>query len=78
VTRHSECPFRQASIRLQPTLATPATRQCQGKGITGAHLALILRAYFKCRLWKHKFGDELILERVELDALICREYPCST
>jgi hypothetical protein len=30
------------------------------------------------RLWKLSPGDELTLERVEMDAQVCRQYPCST
>ena len=33
---------------------------------------------FMHRLWKLRPGEELTLERVEMDAQICREYPCST
>ena len=35
-------------------------------------------AYFMCRLWKLRPGEELTLERVEMDAQVCRQYPCST
>ena len=35
-------------------------------------------AYFMHRLYKLRLGDELTLERVEMDARVCREYPCST
>jgi hypothetical protein len=35
-------------------------------------------AYFMHRLYKLRSGDELTLERVEMDAQICRQYPCST
>jgi hypothetical protein len=29
------------------------------------------------RLWKLRPGDELTLERIEMDARVCPEYPCS-
>jgi hypothetical protein len=35
-------------------------------------------ALFMHRLYKLRPGDELTLERVELDAQVCRQYPCST
>ena len=35
-------------------------------------------AYFMHRLYKLRPGDELTLERVEMDARICRQSPCST
>ena len=35
-------------------------------------------AYFMHRLYKLCPGDELTLERIEMDAQICRQYPCST
>jgi hypothetical protein len=35
-------------------------------------------ALFMHRLWKIRPGDELTLERVEMEARVCREYPCST
>ena len=35
-------------------------------------------ALFMHRLYKLRPGDELTLERVEMDAQICRQYPCST
>jgi hypothetical protein len=35
-------------------------------------------AYFMHRVYRIHPGDELTLERVEMDARICREYPCST
>jgi hypothetical protein len=31
-----------------------------------------------CRLYKIRPGEPLTLERIEMDAQICREYPCST
>jgi hypothetical protein len=30
------------------------------------------------RLYKLRPADELTLERIEMDARVCREYPCST
>lgn len=35
-------------------------------------------AYFMHRLYKLRPGDELTVERIEMDARIHREYPCST
>jgi hypothetical protein len=35
-------------------------------------------AYFIHRVYKLRPADELTLERVEWDAQICRQYPCST
>jgi hypothetical protein len=35
-------------------------------------------ALFLHKLYKLRPGDELTLERIEMDAHICREYPCST
>jgi hypothetical protein len=35
-------------------------------------------AYFMHRVYKVRPGDELTLERVEVDAQVCRQYPCST
>jgi hypothetical protein len=35
-------------------------------------------AYFMHRVYKLRPGDELTLERIEMDAQICRQYPCST
>jgi hypothetical protein len=35
-------------------------------------------AYFMHRLYKFRPGDPLTLERVEMDAQMCRQFPCST
>jgi hypothetical protein len=35
-------------------------------------------AYFMHRLYKLRPGDELTLERIEMDAQVCRQYPAST
>lgn len=35
-------------------------------------------AYFMHRLYKLRSGDELTLERIEMDAQVCRQYPAST
>ena len=35
-------------------------------------------AFFMHRLYKLRPADELTLERIEMDARVCREYPCST
>ena len=35
-------------------------------------------AYCMHRLWKLRPGDELTLERVEMDAQICRQYPAAS
>ena len=35
-------------------------------------------AYFMHRVYKLRPGDELTIERIEMDAEICRQYPCST
>ena len=35
-------------------------------------------AYFMHRLYKLRPGQEWTIEAVEMDARICREYPCST
>ena len=35
-------------------------------------------AHFMHRLYKLRPADELTLERIEMDARVCREYPCST
>jgi hypothetical protein len=43
-----------------------------------AHGAFTWRAYFMCSLYKLRPGDEFTLERVEMDAQICRQYPAST
>jgi hypothetical protein len=35
-------------------------------------------AYFMHRVYKLRPGDELTLERIEMDAQMCRQYPAST
>ena len=35
-------------------------------------------ALFMHRVYGIRPGDELTLERIEMDAQICRQYPCST
>jgi hypothetical protein len=35
-------------------------------------------AYFMHRLYKLRPGDEMTIQRVEMDVRVCREYPCST
>jgi hypothetical protein len=52
------------------------------KSLTDAELAELATtpewALFMHRVYKLRPGDELTLERAEMDAQICREYPCST
>ena len=35
-------------------------------------------ALFMHRVYKLRPADELTVERIEMDAQVCREYPCST